>query len=97
MGLTVRTAHRVERITRDSGELVLRGEVGEPGSTLGAAIPGALGREELGGLDLFRRYLLRMKMIEPSNSPEKVKDNTPQPNACVTWPSGPCGPIATSR
>jgi len=26
-----------------------------------------LGREELGGLDLFRRYLLRMKMIEPSN------------------------------
>ena len=34
---------------------------------------------------------------DPITKPVKVNDSRPQPMACVNCPSGPAGPMATSR
>ena len=34
---------------------------------------------------------------EATTSPAKVKGSRPSPSACVSWPTGPCGPSSSSR
>ena len=34
---------------------------------------------------------------EPTTKPQKVKVSKPSPRDCVNSPTGPCGPIITSR
>ena len=34
---------------------------------------------------------------EATTSPPKLNGSRPRPSACVSWPTGPCGPISSSR